>query len=342
MGITAKELAKLLDLSPSAVSIALNHKPGVSTATRKLVLETAAQYGYDLSRHTPAPQNTNLGTIYFVIYRKHGAVVTDTPFFAQLSEGIAAKCKELNYYLSIQYLYEDEFQDEILHDWKMQGCVGMILLATEMQQSDLGPFLKSGLPIVLLDNHFDEMSQDDVRMDSVIIDNIQGAFTATSHLLRTYHKQPGYLKSSYSINNFEERADGFYKAIRKNGLSTKHSTVHLLTPSVDGAYEDMKALLESGECPERCYFADNDLIAAGAIRALKEAGYQIPSQVAIIGFDDMPLCTYMEPPLSTMYVPKKELGEVALSRLLSRLGESSSYPAMKIALNTSLRRRRSS
>ena len=79
MSITAKELAKKLNLSPAAVSMALNHKPGVSTATRRLVFDTAEKYGYDFSRISE--KNSITGSIYFVIYKKHGAVVTDTPFF---------------------------------------------------------------------------------------------------------------------------------------------------------------------------------------------------------------------------------------------------------------------
>ena len=106
MSITSKELAKILNLSPAAVSMALNNKPGVSTATRKLVMETADKYGYDFSKL--AEKHNLKGTIYFVIYKKHGAVVSDTPFFSELSEGIALGCKKADYKLKISYVYEDE------------------------------------------------------------------------------------------------------------------------------------------------------------------------------------------------------------------------------------------
>ena len=90
MGITAKELARKLNLSAAAVSMTLNHKPGVSTATRQLVLDAAEKYGYDFSRI--AEKHTTSGAIYFVIYKKHGIVVADTPFFSQVSEGIFFSC----------------------------------------------------------------------------------------------------------------------------------------------------------------------------------------------------------------------------------------------------------
>ena len=106
MGITAKELAKKLNLSEAAVSMALNGKPGVSTKTRKTVIEAAEQLGYDFTRISGRTKTT--GPITFALYRRHGAIVADTPFFSELSEGIQQKCKEMGHKLNITYLYGDE------------------------------------------------------------------------------------------------------------------------------------------------------------------------------------------------------------------------------------------
>lgn len=333
MTITAKELAKKLGLSESAISLALNCKPGVSTATRKRVLAAAEEYGYDLSRVKPEESMHRQGTIYFVIFKKHGAVVTDTPFFSQLSEGVDLACKELPYYLNIQYLYDSENIPMLLSDWKRNGCVGIVLLGTEMQQNDLTVFLQASIPIVLLDNYFEE-----IKINSVSINNVQGAFMATNYLIRCRKSQPGYLHSSYSINNFEERADGFYKSIRRNGMSSSRSVVHRLSPSVDGAYADMKELLMQNEMLANCYFADNDLIAAGALRAFKEAGYKVPQDIAIVGFDNMPICTYIEPTLSTIHVPKQYMGQMAVRRLHEIIERGDNAP-IKIEIATTLKSR---
>ena len=334
MGITAKELARQLGLSEAAVSLALNRKPGVSTATRNRVIAAAEAGGYDFSRLKPMPEQ-NSGSIYFVMYKKHGAVVADTPFFSQLSEGVNDGCRELPYFLSIQYLHEEEDIPARLAEWKRTGCRGLILLGTEMQQQDLRPFRQAELPLVLLDNYFE-----DADVNSVLINNIKGAYTAADYLIRKRHTQPGYLHSSYSINNFEERADGFYKALRKNGLSTSRSIVHRLTPSVEGAYADMKELLDRGEPLADCYFADNDLIAAGAMRAMREAGHRIPQDIAIVGFDDMPICTYVEPALTTVRVPKQYMGRMAVRRLHELINDPDSLP-IKIEISTSLQKRKS-
>lgn len=351
MSITAKELAKQLNLSEAAISMALNNKPGVSTRTRKRVIAAATAAGYDFSRLSPVEEAAvPNGTIYFVVYRKHGAVVPDSPvyvhkehgvavqdmpFFSQLSEGIDLGCRHCHYYLNVSYIYEDDDIDGLLNEWTRLGAKGILLLGTEMDEHDLKPFMKCGLPVVLIDNYFET-----ANIDCVIINNVQGAFLATEYLIRKKHSQPGYLHSSYMITGFEERSDGFYKAIRRNGMSTSLSIVHRLSPTVEGAYSDMKTLIENGDQLARCYFADNDLIAAGTMRALTEAGYHIPQDISVIGFDDMPMCTYINPPLSTVHVPKQYMGELAVKRLAEIINSNSSDP-VKIEINTEIIKRKS-
>ena len=143
-------------------------------------------------------------------------------------------------------------------------------------------------PFVLLDAFFDNQSY-----DSILINNVQGAYRATNFLISQCRCQPGYLHSSFPISNFEERANGFYNSIRNSGMSASKSIVHKLTPSQEGAYSDMKAIIESGDELAEAYFADNDLIAVGAMRALISAGYRIPEDISIVGFDDLPLCEYV-------------------------------------------------
>lgn len=240
MSITAKELAKQLNLSEAAISMALNNKPGVSTLTRKRVLEAAASAGYDFSRisNTNEAPASN-GTLYFVIYRKNGAVVPnspvythtehgvlvqDVPFFSQLSEGIDLGCRHCHYYLNISYIYENDDIEALLSEWKRLGAKGILLLGTEMEKHDIKPFTRCSLPVVLIDNYFEALN-----LDCVTINNLQGAYLATDYLIKQTHAQPGYLHSSYIITGFEERADGFYKAIRKT-VCQPHAQSYITSP----------------------------------------------------------------------------------------------------------------
>ena len=338
MAITAKELAQILNLSEAAVSMALNNKPGVSTATRARVVKAAKEQDYDFSRiKENSEPKIEKGTISFIIYKKHGAVVTDSPFFNQLTEGIEQGCRLHNFHLNVHYLYGDEDIGDQIDTFYY--CNGMILLGTEMNYEDFLPFSviesTKHIPLVILDTYFENL-----KYDCVLINNFQGACQAANYIIRKTKKQPGYLRSSYPIGNFAERADGFYKAIRENGMASSKSQVLSLSPSLEGAYEDMLSLLKNGEEPVRCYFADNDLIAAGAIRAFKEMGFQIPRDIAVIGFDNMPLSTYIEPPLTTVHVPKQYMGQMAVDRLIQIMGDKESCP-IKIEVGTSIIKRKS-
>lgn len=332
MSVTAKELARQLGLSPAAVSMALGGKHGVSEATRERVLAAARAQGYDFSRTRLVGLR---GKIALVIYKKHGAVVSDTPFFAQLIEGVSASCQKNRYNLDIRYFYESENIAEAIQELRASSMDGIILLGTEMQPADFVPFEQLPEPMIVLDTYFEG-----IAWDCVTINNVQGAYLATNYLISKRKAQPGYLHSSYSIANFEERADGFYKAVRQNGMSASRSIVHRLAPSMEGAYSDMKALLEAGEATASCYFADNDLIAAGAMKALKEAGLLVPQDAALIGFDNTSLCELIEPALTTVHVPKQDMGRLAVERLLDAMKDPN-LSIVKIELATYLVRRKS-
>lgn len=329
MSITAKELSKMLSLSEAAVSMALNNKPGVSTATRQRVLAAAREQGYDFTRisGSTAPR-IEKGTLSFIKYRKHGAVVADTDFFHELTEGIERACHEANYRLQLNYLYEDDNTARQLKD--MSYCNGIILLGTEMRYEDFRLFQNTRTPIVVLDAYYEKLGY-----DCVVINNAQGIYLAVNYCIQKRRTQPGYLHSSYPVRNFMERADAFTKAIQDNGMSVSRSQVLQLTPSFDGAYEDMLGLLKRGEeLANSCYVADNDLIAAGAMKAIKEwGGCRIPEDVGIIGFDDISLCTRIEPMLTTICVPKQYMGKMAVWRLKELL-ETNDHSPMNLAVNT--------
>lgn len=254
--MTAKEIAKELNISAAAVSMALNNKPGVSTATRKRVFETAKKMGYDFSgKNTNEPHKIS-GHISLIIYKKHGTIVNDTPFFNILTESIDQACTYMNYQLHISYYCQDNPINKTAPD--VSAYDGVILLATEMSEHDFFPFEKIHVPIVILDTYFYSLNY-----DYVLINNFKGAFQATNYLINKCNSQPGYLHSSYDIGNFSERADGFFKAIRSCGMSPAHSHVYRLTPSFDGAYDDMLEIINQSQILPKCFFADNDLIASG-------------------------------------------------------------------------------
>lgn len=312
MAISAKELAKKLNISPATVSMVLNNKYGISDATRERVLNAAREYGFDFSKLDSKSSNT--GIIQLVIYKKDGMVVSDTPFFSQLIEGINHGCTEQNFVLQITYFYENISVDEQIENINKSDCSGILLLGTEMTLEDFDCFSSVNKPITILDTYFNELNYDFVK-----INNVRGMYSAVEYLISKGFKNIGYLRSSYEISNFAERFDGYCKAMNKHAIPIKAEYIHKLTPTADGAYSDMKKITELDTEFADAYVADNDLIASGSIRAFKEAGIKIPEDISVIGFDNMPLCDILEPPLSTIDVPKQKLGITAVYQLVKRI-----------------------
>lgn len=327
MSINAKQIAQKMGISEAAVSMALNGKPGVSKKRRDEIIAVAKQYGYDFSRIN---ERFTGGEVKFLIFTKNNAVVDNTQFFNLLLKHVEIACKQRGLRLSTLYFHNSDDLVASVNIISKTIQTGILLLATEMSEAELLKLNKINVPIVIMDALYDS-----IPFNYVCINNRQGAFLATDFLLRQFHAQPGYLQSSYSIVNFQERANGFYNAIRSVGLSSSQSIVHRLTPSLDGAYADMKQIIENGDKIARCYFADNDLIALGAIKAFREKGYKIPRDIAIIGFDNIPACNQSTPSLSSIDVPKNKLGECAIEVLLSQMRQQVNC-SLNIIINTSL------
>lgn len=331
MEISAKELAKLINVSPATVSMVFNNKPGISDATKELVLNAAAQYGY--TPKLPAAPTTGPRVIQLINYKKHGKVAANTPFFSQLTEGITQECTRQNCVLHVSYFYENIDMSAQLSALKEVDCIGILLLATEMCKEDFKKFKNFTVPIVVLDCYYDELNY-----DCVLINNIQGAYIATNYLIKRGHKKIGYLRSSIEISNFAERENGYYKALRSHNISTSHPYVHTISPTAEEGYQDMMDILEGNPELADAYFADNDIIAAAAMKAFRENGIHMPEEISIIGFDDLPLCYMIVPSLSTMKVRKKELGATAIRRLMNRIADNN-MECLKISMATKLIKR---
>lgn len=322
MTITAKELADKLGLSPSAVSLALNDKPGVSEKTRSMVKEAASQYGFTQRSGRKKEPDAVVRSIRYVIFLDSGMAVKETSFYSFVLRGIEETAKQEGYNVLVSYFNADD-------DWTVQteameqDTSGIIILATELQEEHVKKLVANSavrrlwerIPVVLVDN-----ATDCVDLDSVQSDNYRGARLAANYLFSRGFKDVGYLRSTTRISCFDKRCDGLMAARLQHGIS-KDTPLQIINvgSSSDQAFQDMDRYLDLGGkvCP--AYFADNDIIAAACIRAMKNHGYRVPEDVSVVGFDDMPLCTLFEPPLTTIGVKKTTIGRFAADLLLQRI-----------------------
>jgi DNA-binding LacI/PurR family transcriptional regulator len=336
MPLRIKDIADELGISSATVSLVLNNKPGISDETRQRILKFVEEKGYPTNLLSkPALKNNR--NIRFVIYKKHGKVVSETPFFSELMEGIDKEAREEGYNVLVSYINEiDNTQMDVLRILEESSPDGILLLATEMENSDVEPFRQLSLPMVLLDSNFESERQ----VDIVIINNRQGTYEAVKHLADHGHTEIGYLHSSVWINNFEERKNGFMNALNSCDLKFNKHYLLELEPTMDGAYSDVLKYLVSNTVLPSAFFADNDIIAFGAIKAMREKGINIPLEISIIGFDDMPFCEMIEPSLTTLRVYKQRMGRIAVKRLIEKI-ENNPEEVIKIEVNTELVERKS-
>lgn len=304
MKINIKTISELTGFSQATVSNALNNKRGVNRETAERILAVAREHGY-------LPE-LKIDNIKLVIYKKDGMVVSDTPFFSALIEGVESESRSAGFETTICNLNRKDPDFEAMRDQLLSdpNCA-VLLLATEMEEEDIKPFENALAPIVVLDSWFEEMT-----FDSVLISNTDSVCHAVKHLMAKGHKKIGYLRGSVRIKNFYYRDMGYQRALGSGGVPMDPRYTVTLTPTMEGAYEDMRSYLKGQPELPTAFFADNDIIALGAMRALQESGFRVPQDVSVIGFDDLPFGTISYPALTTIRVHKQEMGRVAVRRLV--------------------------
>ena len=327
MAVTARDVARAAGVSPATVSLVFRNKPGVGTRTREHVFAVAEELGYEY-QGTASPDNRH--ALQLVVYKSHGKVVGETAFFEELIHGVQSATYARGFgQLLISYFYEGENNTEQLRALRSSKCDGIILLATELNAPGVRAIRRLGVPVVLLDSWFPTKD-----LDAVIIDNQGGAFNAVDHLVAAGHRDIGYLHSKVRIRNFLERADGFRQACQL--LVDRHYDCAARTVEVGAsaseAYADMVAWLNGNPHVPTAFFADNDLIAVGAIGALVEAGYRVPQDVSVIGFDNVPTVELGALGLTTMDVPKARLGALAVERLAKIIGQGTRTETVRISV----------
>ena len=202
--------------------------------------------------------------------------------------------------------------DELLASICDDRTSAIILLGTELEDEDIDLIRSLPFPYVVIDYWKEDMS-----FDAVLINNADSARKATEYLLQKGHRNIGYLASEFRIRPFRSRFSGYKTALEKAGIGVDEDKIIFLSPTMDQAYLDMKGYL--GKHPKEdlptAFFADNDIIALGAMKAMWECGIRIPEDVSVVGFDDLTYSSISHPPLTTLRVPKQEMGRIAVRRL---------------------------
>lgn len=303
MKVSIRKISELTGFSPATVSNALNGKKGVNRKTAEKIFEVAEQLGYNL--------NEKITKIRFLIFRRNGLIIDDSAFHPAVIEGVEKQAKEMGYETVFTYVDindpESYFQiKNIVQD----SSAAVVLLGTEMMEEDFQLFENAKCHIILLDGW-----SDTYFFDAVLISNTDAACRAVEYLIQKGHEKIGYIGGDFRIQAFKYREIGYRRMMEKYNLPIENKYRILVGTKIDTAYEKMKDYLSRDREMPTAFFVDNDTIAIGVMRALQEKGYKIPEDISIVGFDDLNFGLVSNPPLTTVHVYKREMGEIAVREL---------------------------
>ena len=322
MKASIKQISQITGFSPATVSNALNRKRGVNSETSEKIFRAAESLGYQADRP--------ITKIRFVTYRKNGLIIDDSQIFPAMIEGVERQAKALGYETIFTHLdYRDRSFEEQLEEVLEDTSSLMILLGTEMLEEDFERFRGYRGHLVLLDGWCEEMI-----FDGILINNTDAACHAVDYLIGKGHRNIGYLKGDYRIKGFQYREYGYVRSMERHGLNIRPEFTVTTGTQIESSYEGVRRYLEGEPELPTAFFADNDVIALGAMRAFAEKRIQIPRDISIVGFDDITFGAASNPGLTTIHVFKREMGEVAVRRALDHIRRGTGQEKMKIQVYT--------
>ncbi len=329
--ITMKDIAERLDISINAVSLALNSKAGVSEETRKQVLDVAEELGYlDKSpKFVKSFANKNI----CVIIKKY--YFEDNTFYSKIMMGIGEESRRKGYDIITCLINETE--ESIPSCIESKKVCGIIVIGT-IEDEYLVKLKNYKIPVVLVD-HTSLLES----TDSILTDNKLGSFNITKLLIEKGYKDIGFFGDlEYSLS-IKERFFGYREAIKKflKFNNFKEAEVFIEERSVlydveqniiDKNIEGIKERINRINKIPEAFVCSNDNAAIALITSLKELGYMVPKDIAVVGFDDIVLSSLIEPKLTTVRVEKDFMGRKAVDRLLWRI-ENKKDPDEKTILS---------
>ncbi|NJN26267.1 MAG: LacI family transcriptional regulator [Cyclobacteriaceae bacterium] len=331
--ITLKDIAKKLGVSPSTVSRALKGNPEIGEDTVKSVLKLAEELNYRPNTLAMSLRSKKTYTI--------GVIVPEIVhyFFSSVISGIEFVAYDSNYQVILCQSNELYRQEVMNLKTLEQSQVDGVLMSFAKETRDFGHIEEvrsKGIPVVFYDRSFAG-----INIDSVLVDDIGGAYEATDHLIKMGCRKIVHFNGPLHLEIHAARRNGYVDALKYHNLPIIEELI-IEADSFKRAYKFTLRMLEEGVDFD-AIFAVNDLTAVGAMKALKSKGLRIPQDVAVVGFgNDSTLSEMVDPSLSSVMQPGFDMGKEATNLLLNKINEKIHQEPVQIRLKTKLKVRKSS
>jgi LacI family transcriptional regulator len=323
--VTIKDIAKQAGVSYATVSRALNNHTEINIETRKKVLRIAKEAGYQpnaIARGLVKKETQTLGLLIPDIIN---------PFFAEVARWIEDTAIENGYTIFLcNTNWSLERESNYLNVLRQKQVDGILIAPASEKIEHLKKILSQWSKNIVA---ITRMNISNVT--SVLIDNVQGARMAVEHLIGRGHRRIAFIGGLIDISANQERLQGYQEALAVNGIEPNRDYIVSGDFKRESGHQIMHKLLNLKERPD-AVFAANDLLALGAIQAIREAGLTIPGDMAVSGFDDIEFAALPEIQLTTVSQPKYEMGKLALLTLINQIKNEEKTVAKKIMLEPTL------
>ncbi|MBZ0274889.1 MAG: LacI family transcriptional regulator [Anaerolineae bacterium] len=330
MTATIFDVARRAGVSIGTVSRVINNRDRVHPETRERVLKAVRDLNYHanaLARGLATQQSYTLGLVIPEV---------NDPFFYQIVRGVGDVTTEAGYSLLIASQPRHITECRYLNLFRRGHVDGMVLVAIDVYSQEVQQVVERGVPVVIVQQDVNK------QFPTFLADNYGGARAMTEHLLGHGYTRLGYISGTDYTPDNRERLQAIRDVLAEHGLQLPDAYVSRGDYLRGSGYHAMQQLLSLTELPQ-AVFAANDQMAADAMMAVQERGLRVPEDIAVVGFDDVPLASYVSPALTTVHQPVYEMGwhaaQMALTMLRTTTTEAKVAP--RVYLPTSLVIRRS-
>ncbi len=308
--LTILDIAKKANVSPSAVSIALNNRKGISEKTRERILQIVEKYNYvpnQQARRLLFKCTNNIG----ILHEEHRSPLRHL-FLMEVLSSALTKSEQLGYNLLISSVNGERY-NQIPDVVKNRDVDGIIIIG-EMNLQIIDNIRSTGIPTVLVDDHM--RSKDTIAVE---VDHVQGAELAVDYLISCGHTKIGYIGETQASMYGKQTYYGFKRSLKKNKLPLVEKWLRFKAANGDEKSGERCAAELAAECegdvPTALYCAA-DIYAIGVIRQLQAEGYTVPDDISVISMDNVILSKYIQPPLTTIKFDMAKMGEFAIETII--------------------------
>ena len=334
MRVSIKDIAKAAGVSHSTVSRALSDSPLIKAETKARIQRLAQEMGYspDAIARSLVTQRTH--TVGVVV-----TTITD-PFVAEVVQGIEDTAQQNDYSVILaSSASEPDRELAAVEMLRAKRVDSVIVTSSRVGALYLEHLERFGVPVVLVNNHNKQSGR---YTFSVSVDNQHGGHLATAHLIQRGHRSIGYVSGPADHSDDAERLAGYRQALDESGITFDPALVVPGNGRLDGGERALRTLPGLAE-PPTAVFCYNDMTAIGLISAARQTGLSVPEDLAVVGFDDIPLAAHVHPSLTTVAQPQRDMGRQAMNMALALMtADDSSIPFSDIVVKGKLVVRESS